>query len=343
MALKMLISLVITVVVFFAIALGLIFSDRPEAADNGTNSGIDLGKAKDTDYSDLPPSRHFQARDGTPLTYRIYQSAIPTDRLIILVHGSAWHGMQFHHLAQALSARGLGTIVAPDMRGHGAAPVRRGDVDYIGQLEDDMADLIGHLKTEPKDRQIMPQIILGGHSSGGGFVVRFAGGDYGGEVDGFILLAPFLKYNAPTTRANAGGWARPATRRFAGLAMLNRVLITALNHLPVISFAMPRWVLDGPYGHTATTLYSYRMNAAFAPRANYESDLASITQPLLVIAGAADESFFAHMYEVVISEQTATGRYHILPSVNHMGVVDDPATLSIIDDWLTSAVGPRDP
>jgi acetyl esterase/lipase len=97
MALKMLISLVITVVVFFAIALGLIFSDRPEAADNGTNSGIDLGKAKDTDYSDLPPSRHFQARDGTPLTYRIYQSAIPTDRLIILVHGSAWHGMQFHH------------------------------------------------------------------------------------------------------------------------------------------------------------------------------------------------------------------------------------------------------
>ena len=34
-------------------------------------------------------------------------------------------------------------VVIPDLRGHGPQPVHRGDVDYVGQLKDDVADLIG--------------------------------------------------------------------------------------------------------------------------------------------------------------------------------------------------------
>lgn len=249
---------------FFAIALGLIASQGVDSSP-GSDS-LDLSEATGVDYSDLPSSLSFTARDGSELAYRRYESARQTNRILILVHGSAWHGMQFHAMAGELAARGVATVIAPDMRGHGAKPARRGDVDHSDQLEDDMSDLIDYLSQGVSE----PEIILGGHSSGGGFVVCFAGGAHAAKADAFILLAPFLKYNAPTTRENSGGWARPATRRIIGLAMLNMVGITALNHLEVIGFAMPQFVLSSPYGYTATRRYTYRMTSAFAPRADYE-------------------------------------------------------------------------
>jgi len=62
--------------------------------------------------------------------------------------------------------------VLPNMRGHYQSGRHRVDVDYIGQMEDDMADLIRHLR----EQRLNGPITLGGHSSGGGFAIRFAGG-----------------------------------------------------------------------------------------------------------------------------------------------------------------------
>lgn len=329
---KILASLLITIAVLLVVVLALIYSDAPAFVPSAGDSGIQFAEAAAVDYSDLPPSQSFTARDGTALPYRRYESRDDSDRLIILVHGSAWHGMQFHAMARNLAAAGRGTVIAPDMRGHGATPVRRGDVDHIGQLEEDISDLIDHLT---KDRD-QTQVILGGHSLGGGFVVRFAGGAYGHRADGFSLLAPFLKYNAPTTQANSGGWARPAIRRIIGLSMLNMIGIRALNHLPVISFAMPASVMDGPYGHTVTTTYSYRLNTAFAPRPDYEADLTAINKPLLVMVGDQDEAFNAAAFEPVITAQTDQGRYHIIKGANHMGVVTGPAAISVLKNWLAA-------
>jgi non-heme chloroperoxidase len=42
-------------------------------------------------------------------------------------------------LAKTLQAEGV-TVYAPDLRGHGSSG-RRGDIDYIGQLDDDLVDL----------------------------------------------------------------------------------------------------------------------------------------------------------------------------------------------------------
>ena len=327
---KLLTSVLISVAVLAVIVLALIYFDAPVFEAANDKDGIQFAEAVKVDYSDLPSSQSFTARDGTALPYRRYDSSTHTNRLIILIHGSAWHGMQFHAMARALAGAGLGTVIAPDMRGHGANPVRRGDVDYIGQLEEDISDLIGHLAKD-QDKQ---QIIMGGHSSGGGFVVRFAGGAHGHKVDAFVLLAPFLKYNAPTTRANSGGWARPAIRRIIGLSMMNLAGIRALNHLPVISFAMPRAVMDGPYGNTVTTIYTYRMNTAFAPRSDYEADLAAINRPLLVIVGDRDEAFIATEFESVISAQTETGSYHIIEGASHMGVVTGAAAIAVLQTWL---------
>lgn len=322
------IVLIAVPVAYLAVAIGLAMSQSPEFVPGEGAEGIDFAAAMTADYSSLPEARSFTARDGTALSYRRY-GAQDEGPLVILIHGSAWHGMQFHPMAGWLAERIGGTVVVPDMRGHGRTPVRRGDIDYVGQLEQDMLDLIDALDPERARR-----VVVGGHSSGGGFALRFAGGPHGERADAFILMAPFLKYDAPTTRPNSGGWARPAVRRIIGLTMLNAVGITALDHLPVISFAMPRQVMDGPYGETATVVYSYRLNAGFAPRPDYAADLEAIEQPVLVVAGTEDEAFFAERYEPTMAPHLENGTFRLLPGLGHMGLTSDPATVEAIATWL---------
>lgn len=322
------ISIAITVVIYLGIALTLVFTDAPAERPVASGGGVGFAEAIEADYGTLPDTITYAARDGSLLPYRRYDGG--SNRLIVLVHGSGWHGMQFHPMASKLAASALGTVVVPDLRGHGADPERRGDIDYIGQLEDDLADLIKAIRAE----QDYGKVVLGGHSSGGGLVVRFAGGEHHDSADAFILMAPFLKYNAPTTKANSGGWAHTAARRIAGLTMLNNVGMTRLNHLPVIGFAMPDDVLDGPYGDTATTSYSYRLNTAFAPRMDYESDLATMKQPFLLIAGSEDEAFSVENYQPVISAQTDSGDYQILEGISHIGITTDSRAIDVIAKWM---------
>ncbi len=317
-----------------AVALALIAS-QPLAglAPGAGEGGLDFDALRDAEASGLPALETFEARDATTLAFRTYPSASPTGTVLVLLHGSGWHGMQFASLASYLSAKGIAHVVTPDLRGHGFAPTRRGDVDYVGQLEDDLADLIEVLRR----RYDSPRVVVGGHSSGGGLAIRFAGGSYGGVADAYLLLAPFLKHDAPTTRRNAGGWAQPLTRRIAGLTMLSAIGIHGFDRLAVIRFAMPRFVLEGPYGATATTSYSYRLNASLAPRPNYGHDLGAIQQPFLLVAGARDEAFIAELYEPTISRFTEAGTYVVLPEVGHLDLLTEPRTLQTVAGWLDAA------
>src|SRR5664279_5320221 len=67
------------------------------------------------DFSDMPPVRHFTARDGTALVYRAY----PGDpkRVVVLIHGSSGTTASVHPLARAIRARGA-TVYTVAMRGH---------------------------------------------------------------------------------------------------------------------------------------------------------------------------------------------------------------------------------
>jgi alpha-beta hydrolase superfamily lysophospholipase len=294
------------------------------------NGPLDFEALTAVSYENLPKLQPYIARDSTQLSYRLYESSVATDKVIILLHGSGWHSMQFYPLANYLSRNGLAHVITPDLRGHGFTPEQRGDVAYIGQLEDDLADLIGVAQQKFPEAKM----IIGGHSSGGGLAVRFAGGEHGTMADAYLLLAPFLKHNAPTTRRGSGGWARPLTRRIIGLAMLNNIGIRWFNGLTVIQFNMPQAVLDGPLGDSATTAYSYRLNTAYAPRSKYGRDLAAFTQPLLVIAGTTDKSFIAEQYEPTISAHTNTETYALLPDVGHIDLLTTLEIEPVLAEWL---------
>jgi hypothetical protein len=136
----------------------------------------------------MAPLQTFAAREGTRLAYRAYlpAAAAAPARVAILIHGSGGSSANMNILGRALAAQGVPAF-APDERGHGESG-RRGDVDHIGQLEDDLADLVALVhKTYPTAR-----LVLGGHSSGGGFALRVAGEPEGRLFERFVLLGGAL-------------------------------------------------------------------------------------------------------------------------------------------------------
>jgi pimeloyl-ACP methyl ester carboxylesterase len=281
------------------------------------------------DYSGIPDLRELRARDGSRLYCRDYPAE--SDLHLVLLHGSGSHSRYLFPLAREISAHDVAQVHTPDLRGHGASPDRRGDIDYIDQLEDDLADLVAEIRTgHPAAR-----IVVGGHSSGGGLALRFAGSRYREECSGFVLLAPFLRHDAPTMRrgagrSSAGGWASPRLSRIFGLRILNSLGIRALNDRLVIEFNMPERYRD----RTETLAYSYRLNAGLAPR-DFESDLRAIRVPLLLLVGSDDEAFIAEQYEPCVSSFAPHAQVEIVNGVSHMGIVAGPSAPPRIEEWLS--------
>lgn len=319
---KILTFLIISLVVTLALATLLILSQRP-GKPMRAEAGLDFSKQMARDVQALPVGE-VAMRDGFAAQVR-HVPGPEGAPLLVLIHGSGWFGAQFDGLARELS--NVAEVVVPDLRGHGFAPGRRGDLAYMGQFEDDIADLISHYADDGQ------RVVLAGHSSGGGLVIRFSGGAERDLIDAAVLLAPFVQYDAPTARENSGGWARVMTRRIIGLSILNTFRIHAFDHLSVIEFAMPQAVLDGPLGGAATTSYSWRLNQSFAPRRDWKGDISKLP-PFLLIAGDQDEAFKAEVYQPTFEAINDTGQYLLVPGVGHLPVVDDPRSAAAIAEFV---------
>ncbi len=280
--------------------------------------------ARAVDRSTMPGIERFQARDGTVLGYRHYPARAPASaQIAIVVHGSSGSSIAVHALAKGLAARGVETY-APDIRGHGASGTR-GDITYLGQLEDDLADFVGEIR---KANPAAPLTLIG-HSSGGGFALRVAGSPIQNLFARTILLSPYLGYNAPSSRQDAGGWASPDIPRFLGLTVLRRFGILCCESLPTIAFA----VAPNSSAILAST-YSYRLMRNFGSSPDYRDDLAAATKPVALFAGAADELMFPDKYRDAVGSRVPV---RLIDGVNHMGIVSDPAAVSAIADDVAGA------
>jgi alpha-beta hydrolase superfamily lysophospholipase len=272
---------------------------------------------------DAAPGSTFKARDGATRLYRLYQGSGPD--VLVLLHGSGSDSRYLAGLARALAAQSALTIVTLDMRGHGPEPGRRGDVDGADQQEQDIADLIAHLKGQGP----IGRFLLGGHSIGGGLAIRYAGGREQPRPDGLVLLAPYVHRNSPAARTDSGGWATPFLTRFAGIDMLQHIGVHAFDGLQVLRFEMPARAKDG----TETPVYTWRMFASVTPRADWRSDIARIACPVLVLAAENDSIFRAEGYaEVFGSLSQAT--VETIPAIDHFQLAVSDQVPRRIGTWL---------
>jgi alpha-beta hydrolase superfamily lysophospholipase len=272
--------------------------------------------ARAVDRSDLPAVDRFQARDGTTLGYRHYpahQPAVP--RMAVLVHGSSGSSIAVHALAKALAVAGVETF-APDIRGHGVSGTR-GDIGYLDQLEDDMADFVSEIR---KTRPDAPLTLLG-HSSGGGFALRVAASPVGTQFERTIMIAPYFGYDAPTSRANSGGWAQADVPRFIALALLGKLGFHGADSLPTLVFAVPP---DSKM--TLTESYSYRLMRNFATR-DFRSDITAARCRLALIAAGDDELMLSEQYPAAVGPAVPV---RVIPGVNHMAVLSAPDAVAAI-------------
>ena len=277
--------------------------------------------ARAVDRSTMPPLTRFSARDGTELAYRHYPARGPSSgKVAILVHGSSGSSPAVHALADALAARGVETY-APDIRGHGGSGTR-GDIAFIGQLENDLEDLVAAVRTTSPNE---PLILLG-HSAGGGFALRIASSPIGSKFARTVLLAPYLGYDAPTNRPDSGGWASADVPRVLALMALRRLGIDCCEALPTLAFAVPA----NSEAMLAPT-YSYRLMRNFATR-GYRSDFAATTTPVTLISGAADELMLADKYADAVHAVAPSVEVRLIEGVDHMGIVSDVRAVSAIAD-----------
>jgi pimeloyl-ACP methyl ester carboxylesterase len=309
--------------------VGMILSFVHGPAMAGPTTGIDLSPRAVMELP-APPVQKYKARDGGLLAYRYFEPKSGEHRpavVAILLHGSSGSSLNMTVLGDALAKSGV-PVFAPDARGQGLSG-RRGDIDYIGQLDDDLADLISVVrKTYPDAR-----LVLVGHSAGGGFALRIAGEAEGHLFSRFVLLSPVLGRLAPTPRPGVD-WARPHTGRIVFLTVLNAIGITALNGETAVDFNLPPDTDD--LGLTRS--WSYRMMMNYGPRGQtqlfgrpgYLVDAARAPAPIVVIAGADDEQFFAHKYALAFEGLAKPVSVELVPGVGHMGVLSDPHAVSTI-------------
>lgn len=283
------------------------------------------------DYSRLPPLQSFQARDGARLHFREYGAA--GKQVAVLIHGSAGSSSDMHSLATALQSAGVASYV-PDLRGHGADEPH-GDIGYVGQLDDDLADFLGRMK--PMRHGAAWTLI--GFSSGGGFALRAAGEMPLGQMfDRYILLSPYLRYDAPSIRtvasektSNSGPepvtaqiWATASTGRIIGLSILNAVGVHAWDGLPVIAFAVP------PNVASVTQHYSWRLQQNFGAHDNYLADIRAVTRPMRVYVGTADELLIPEKLPDEFQSQRRDIQVSILPGISHSGLISRPDAIGAI-------------
>ena len=265
---------------------------------------------KSVDFSDLPAIRRYTARDGTQLAFRQYPAAGANPKgSVVLVHGSSARGDSMHVMAKAFAAAGY-TAYALDMRGHGESG-SKGNIAYVGQLEDDIEDFT---------RALMPTIpaTLAGFSSGGGFVLRFAGSDRQALFSNYLLLSPFISQDAPTFRPDSGGWVSVGVPRLMAISLLNAIDIHALNGLPVVRFA-----LDEQAKSFLTPQYSYALTQNFRPQADWQANIRAVRQPLRLVAGQDDEAFHAERFAEVFKAAGKDVPVTLLPGIGHIPLTLD--------------------
>lgn len=272
---------------------------------------------KSVDFSKLPPLQQLAVPHGSPIAYRTYGPADARD-VVLALHGSTASSASFHPLATALTTAGIAVYV-PDLRGHGATGTR-GDLDYAGQLDDDLSSLSAYIaKAHPDARR-----TLLGFSISGGLALKTAAGPTGAKFARTVLMAPALGRHAGTQRIGGDAWASPYIGRIIAISLLDRVGIHAFDGLPAIQFAVP------PNSEAIQAAqYSHRLLYGLMP-ADHRPLLQNLRMPVTVMIAENDELFSNVAYEPAVRPYRPDVKIVQVDGSDHIGLTVLPQALAAL-------------
>jgi alpha-beta hydrolase superfamily lysophospholipase len=143
--------------------------------------------------------------------------------VLMIVHGFGEHGGCYRHVAEKLGPRLDIDIIAPDLRGHGRSPGRRG---VVKSYDDFLVDVRAVYAWAGRARPRLPRYFLG-HSNGGQIVLRLAE-EQTLDLAGLVVANPCLKLAArvPGYKLAIGRWLRRHAPRVTLVAKLPAELMT---------------------------------------------------------------------------------------------------------------------
>jgi alpha-beta hydrolase superfamily lysophospholipase len=219
---------------------------------------------------------HFDGAGGVRIFWQAWLPDGKPRGVVAMAHGASEHSGRYAWTGEQLAARGY-ALYALDHRGHGRSEGARAVIDRVDNAVADLGELIGIADGE-SDGQGKP--FLFGHSMGGFLALAFATRRQG-EIEGLMLSAPVAVLEAASP-----------VQRFAG-----RVLSAIAPKLGVYEIDSstvsrdPEMVRD----YDADPLnFHGKLPARTVQQmaqeiARFPQTVPSITVPLLVQVGTADE------------------------------------------------------
>lgn len=320
-------GIVVTGILYLLAAFALTFSPQKDFKNkvvNVTHTNIAADDIKD--YKE----RYFQMRDGAKIYAKVFGDQNNTN--ILMLHGVATNSQGLEKFAYQMARENKVRITIFDLRGHGKSDGEMWQTAYIGQYEDDIADIIKQIKSQNNG-----PLIIAGHSMGGGIVLRYALAQNAPNVDGYLLASPLLGGDSESMKPKTND-VKPQnapkeeeqvifrTPRMIGVLMFNIIGIKSFNHLPIMLF-----------NHDDQPSYGFNALASMQPNEpkDYKIALGSIKTPLLLIAGKSDEYFNANAYPQIIKNYSK-GDAILIDKETHEGILNNNEAILDIKNWLVS-------
>ena len=285
-------------------------------------------------FKDMGFEQVYKAEDqyfNTRANKKIFAYQFPkkSDNSVILIHGVKSTGYLYNKTAGLLREVTQVEVFAIELRGHGKSDGKDGDVDYINQYADDLADIIKTIrKQKPKGK-----IIIAGHAMGGGVALNYEMVKNKERIDGFLLFAPPIGQNSPAIQKvplTETDIIEPLMKihiaRIIGLKMFNEIGNHSHDSLPVLFFNLPE--------NMPSRKYSYRANVSMAPE-DYKEGLKSVQAPMLVLIGSRDEAFNAEAMKKAVTENSQAN-IQIIEGATHNSIRHTQKAYYLIKKWFSA-------
>ncbi|HMQ06888.1 MAG TPA: alpha/beta hydrolase [Saprospiraceae bacterium] len=290
---------------------------------------MDPKTINDLGYDQIYPAQdyYFTVRDSQEIFSKRFPA--PSNHTIVLIPGVASSAFLFNRTAEMFRKATQAEVFAIDLRGHGKSYQNRGDVDYIHQYADDLADVIQIIREQKSGEKV----IIEGRSMGAGAALNYAMLQEKFTIDVYLFFALLMDHNSPAipqvTPYESLEMEPMVKIRFAriiGIKMLNETDNHDYYDLPVLFFNFP--------GNMPAIRYSFRANMSMAPQ-DFKIGLEGVHAFLLVFIGSKDEAFDAEILHETVFEQSV-GQIHIFDGVTYNGIRHHPQAYENIRKWFST-------